>query len=189
MKIIINNTLCDAQNAGNCISELLNFKFFRGSMPPAPFQWKGALRPHLLSQRPDLPPAAACKKRIETPGLPSAFPRSQKIQTGSPFSLLYQCFSFYGRAPPLSRGASSTLSFQPLRQIIEHVSHGPLFPVLICPHKVRLYVRQFLDDGFNEPSQHLCLSQALQGIMVFVQSLIELFDSVVICPLNDWQIK
>ena len=39
---------------------------------------------------------------------PQCFP-SQKIQTGSPFSLLYQCFSLFGRTPPLSPGASSTL--------------------------------------------------------------------------------
>ena len=33
IKIRINNTLFDAQNAGNRISELLDFKFFWGSMP------------------------------------------------------------------------------------------------------------------------------------------------------------
>ena len=32
--MIMNNILFDAQNAGNCISELLNFKSFWGSMPP-----------------------------------------------------------------------------------------------------------------------------------------------------------
>ena len=31
-----NSTLFDAQNAGNRISELLDFKFFWGSMPPEP---------------------------------------------------------------------------------------------------------------------------------------------------------
>ena len=39
---------------------------------------------------------------------PQCFP-SQKIQTGSLFSLSYQCFSLFGRTPPLSPGASSTL--------------------------------------------------------------------------------
>ena len=40
---------------------------------------------------------------------PQCFP-PQKIQTGSPFSLLYQCFSLFGLTPPLSPGALSTLS-------------------------------------------------------------------------------
>ena len=31
-----NSTLSDAQNAGNCISELLDFKFLWGGVPPAP---------------------------------------------------------------------------------------------------------------------------------------------------------
>ena len=39
---------------------------------------------------------------------PQCFP-SQKIRTGSPFSLLYQCSSLFGRTSPLSPGTSSTL--------------------------------------------------------------------------------
>ena len=39
---------------------------------------------------------------------PQCFP-SQKIQTGSPFCILYQCFSLFGCTPPLSSGVSSTL--------------------------------------------------------------------------------
>ena len=36
IKIPINSTLFDAQNAGNRISKLLDFKFFWGSKPPDP---------------------------------------------------------------------------------------------------------------------------------------------------------
>ena len=39
---------------------------------------------------------------------PQCFP-SQKIQTGSPFCILYQCFSLFGCTPPLSSDVSSTL--------------------------------------------------------------------------------
>ena len=35
-KIPINSTLFDAQNAGNRISELLDFRFFLGDMPQNP---------------------------------------------------------------------------------------------------------------------------------------------------------
>ena len=34
LKCYQNSTVFDAQNAGNCISELLDFKFFLGGMPP-----------------------------------------------------------------------------------------------------------------------------------------------------------
>ena len=33
-KFYKNSTVFNAQNAGNCISELLDFKFFLGDMPP-----------------------------------------------------------------------------------------------------------------------------------------------------------
>ena len=36
-----NSALFDAQNAGNCISKLLDFKFFWGSMPQSPPREKG----------------------------------------------------------------------------------------------------------------------------------------------------
>ena len=45
IKICINNMLFDAQNAGNHISELLDFKFFRGGMPPDPPKGKGPYGP------------------------------------------------------------------------------------------------------------------------------------------------
>ena len=45
IKMRINNTLFDAQNAGNRISELLDFKFFWGSMPPNPTTEKGPYGP------------------------------------------------------------------------------------------------------------------------------------------------
>ena len=45
MKIPINNTLFDAQNAGNRISKLLDFKLFWGSMTPDPPRGKGPYGP------------------------------------------------------------------------------------------------------------------------------------------------
>ena len=45
IKIRFNNPLLDAQNAGNRISELLDFKFFWGSMPADAPRGKGPYGP------------------------------------------------------------------------------------------------------------------------------------------------
>ena len=42
-----NSTLFDAQNAGNRSSELLDFNFFWGNMPPGPL-WERGLMAHLV---------------------------------------------------------------------------------------------------------------------------------------------
>ena len=64
-----NSTVFNAQNAGNCISELLGFKFFWRGMPPDPPRGKGPCGPfsgynHLLYLQGPL-----ITKVIETPVL------------------------------------------------------------------------------------------------------------------------
>ena len=52
IKIIINNTLFDALNAGSGISELLIFEFFRGRVPPDLPCGKGCFGPLCFHSRP-----------------------------------------------------------------------------------------------------------------------------------------
>ena len=61
-------TLFDAQNAGNHISELLDFKFFWGSMPPDPPRGKGPFGPFSGHNRLLHLQWLLITKVIETPG-------------------------------------------------------------------------------------------------------------------------
>ena len=67
IKIIINNTLFDAQNAGSCISELLIFEFFRGSVPPDLSCGKGCFSPLWFHSHPFYLQQSLLRKPIETP--------------------------------------------------------------------------------------------------------------------------
>ena len=49
IKIRFNNPLFDAQNAGNRISELLDFKFFWGSMPADAPRERGLTAPSVVT--------------------------------------------------------------------------------------------------------------------------------------------
>ena len=60
------NTLFDAQNAGNWISEVLNFKLFGGNMPPDPPCGKGPYIPACCHTRLFYLQQPLVKKIIET---------------------------------------------------------------------------------------------------------------------------
>ena len=60
------NTLFDAQNAGNWISELLNFKLFGDNMPPDPPCGKGPYAPVCCHTRLFYLQQPLVKKIIET---------------------------------------------------------------------------------------------------------------------------
>ena len=49
LKICINSSLFDAQNAGNLISKLLDFNFFWGSMPHTPLGERGLTAPLVVT--------------------------------------------------------------------------------------------------------------------------------------------
>ena len=67
IKIIINNTLFDALNAGSGISELLIFEFFRGRVPPDLPCGKGCFGPLCFHSRPFYLQQSLLRKPIETP--------------------------------------------------------------------------------------------------------------------------
>lgn len=49
IKSLINSRLFDAQDAGNCLSKPLVFKFFRESMPPDLTRGKGLMAPSVVT--------------------------------------------------------------------------------------------------------------------------------------------
>ena len=115
---------------------------------------------------------------------PQCFP-SQKIQTGSPFSLLYQCFSLFGRTPPMSPDASSTLCLQPVSKVVYQGLHIPLLPIFVGSHNSGPHLRYFVESGHHEPPKHVGFAHRQQRIVISAHALVKFLDLQVIGSFDD----
>ena len=115
---------------------------------------------------------------------PQCFP-SQKIQTGSPFFLLYQWFSLFGRTPPTSPGASSTLCLQPLPKVVYQGLHIPLLPISVGSHNIGPHLRYFVESGHHEPPKNVGFAHRQQRIVISAHALVKFLDLQVIGSFDD----
>ena len=116
---------------------------------------------------------------------PQCFP-SQKIQTGSPFKLLYQCFSLFVRTPPLSQGASSTLClFNHCQSLFIKASNNPILPLFVGFHNIGRHFRYFVESRQHEPSKHVCSAHCQQRIVLSAHALVKFLKLQVTGSFDD----